>query len=88
MNTTDYWIPHETEGWAKYTGTDPPPDTAVRGEPEIAPVIAHGNLAKLRHLNEATILTALRQRYQQSQIYTFTDTVLLAINPYQSLPLY
>jgi len=38
------------------------------------------------HLDDANILDNLRKRYQKDEIYTFTANVLLAVNPYKSLP--
>ena len=39
-------------------------------------------------LNEGTLLHNLRRRYMQDKIYTFTANILLALNPYHSLPIY
>mmetsp|Transcript_1678 Transcript_1678/g.5033 ORF Transcript_1678/g.5033 Transcript_1678/m.5033 type:complete len:1255 (+) Transcript_1678:46-3810(+) len=40
----------------------------------------------LEHMNEATILDNLHLRHQQDYIYTYTASVLLAVNPYKELP--
>eukprot|EP00929_Paragymnodinium_shiwhaense_P105644 TRINITY_DN7068_c0_g5_i1.p1 TRINITY_DN7068_c0_g5~~TRINITY_DN7068_c0_g5_i1.p1 ORF type:complete len:1270 (+),score=398.91 TRINITY_DN7068_c0_g5_i1:76-3885(+) len=37
----------------------------------------------LVHMNDASILENLQLRYQQDDIYTYTASVLLAVNPYQ-----
>ena len=39
-------------------------------------------------LNEGTLLHNLRRRYMQDKIYTFTANILLALNPYHTLPIY
>ncbi|EGG24237.1 myosin-5b [Cavenderia fasciculata] len=46
------------------------------------------DLAGLSHLHEAAILHNLHHRYNLDQIYTYIGKILIAINPYQSLPLY
>ena len=43
---------------------------------------------QLVELTHASVLSNLRRRYLQNEIYTFTGTILLAINPYASLPIY
>ena len=42
----------------------------------------------LIHLSEATLLANVRSRYAAQDIYTFTGTILLALNPFKSLPIY
>lgn len=39
-------------------------------------------------LNEGTLLHNLRRRYMQDKIYTYTANILLALNPYHTLPIY
>merc|ERR1740121_2820940 len=39
----------------------------------------------LVHLNDATILDNLRRRLAQDKIYTYTASVLLAVNPYKDI---
>ena len=46
------------------------------------------NLSELIDLNEANCLEALRQRYKHDCIYTYSSNVLIAINPYQNIPIY
>ena len=43
---------------------------------------------QLIHLSESTILANLRQRFGRDEIYTFTGSMLTAMNPFQELPLY
>eukprot|EP01132_Coremiostelium_polycephalum_P002883 gene2883-3584_t len=46
------------------------------------------DLSSLSHLHEAAILHNLHHRYNLNQIYTYIGKILIAINPYTSLPLY
>ena len=46
------------------------------------------DLTKLSYMHEAAILHTLHVRYMISQIYTYTGPILIAVNPYQRLPLY
>jgi len=40
----------------------------------------------LVHMNDASILQNLEARYGQDRIYTYTASVLLAVNPYKHIP--
>jgi len=40
----------------------------------------------LVHLNDATILENLEARHKVDEIYTYTASVLLAVNPYKTIP--
>lgn len=46
------------------------------------------DLITLPHLHEPAILHALADRFFRGKIYTWTGPVLLAVNPFQRLPLY
>ncbi|KAI9438540.1 myosin II heavy chain [Lactarius indigo] len=46
------------------------------------------DIADLTFLNEASVVHNLRLRYGSGAIYTYSGLFLVAINPYQSLPLY
>ncbi|KAM9985090.1 hypothetical protein ACTFIY_009513 [Dictyostelium cf. discoideum] len=46
------------------------------------------DLSFLSHLHEPAILHNLHHRYNLNQIYTYIGKILIAINPYTSLPLY
>ncbi|KAJ7678476.1 P-loop containing nucleoside triphosphate hydrolase protein [Mycena rosella] len=46
------------------------------------------DLATLSHLNEPSILHAVQTRYAQRKIYTYSGIVLLAVNPFEPVPMY
>lgn len=46
------------------------------------------DLIGLTHLHEPAILHALRLRYDEDVIYTSTGPILIAINPFKTMPLY
>ncbi|KAF2078544.1 hypothetical protein CYY_000168 [Polysphondylium violaceum] len=46
------------------------------------------DLSSLSHLHEAAILHNLHHRYNYNQIYTYIGKILIAINPYTSLPIF
>ncbi|KAH8096877.1 nonmuscle myosin heavy chain b [Cristinia sonorae] len=46
------------------------------------------DIADLTYLNEASVVHNLRLRYGSGAIYTYSGLFLVAVNPYQSLPLY
>ena len=43
------------------------------------------NLSQLKSLNQDTLVSTLRQRYELNKIYTYCGQVLLAVNPYKKL---
>ncbi|NXP04303.1 MYO16 protein, partial [Thinocorus orbignyianus] len=47
-----------------------------------------GDLALLSELDEASLLGGLRERFLRQQIYTDIGDILVAVNPFQPLPLY
>ena len=46
------------------------------------------NLISLPYLHEPAILYCLQQRYSNSDIYTYTGPILIAMNPFKKVPLY
>eukprot|EP00039_Didymoeca_costata_P021881 m.3158 g.3158 ORF g.3158 m.3158 type:complete len:1082 (-) comp2700_c0_seq1:73-3318(-) len=46
------------------------------------------DLAKIGQLDENTILTTLQKRYAEGNIYTYVGDIILAVNPFEQLPLY
>jgi myosin protein heavy chain len=45
-------------------------------------------MAELTHLNEASVVHNLHQRYQADLIYTYSGLFLVTVNPYCPLPIY
>ena len=43
---------------------------------------------QLTELTDQTVLRNIERRYLENDIYTFTGSILLAINPYERLPIY
>ncbi|KAK0306363.1 class II myosin [Friedmanniomyces endolithicus] len=46
------------------------------------------DMAELTHLNEASVVHNLQQRYQADLIYTYSGLFLVTVNPYAPLPIY
>ena len=42
----------------------------------------------LIHLNEPCVLSNSRVRFEANEIYTYTGKILVALNPFSSLPIY
>ncbi|KAK4482322.1 hypothetical protein RD792_009475 [Penstemon davidsonii] len=53
---------------------------------EDAPDGGVDDMTKLSYLHEPGVLQNLSRRYQLNEIYTYTGSILIAINPFQRLP--
>ncbi|KAJ1417512.1 P-loop containing nucleoside triphosphate hydrolase [Sesbania bispinosa] len=51
-----------------------------------APADGVDDMTKLAYLHEPGVLNNLETRYKINEIYTYTGNILIAINPFQSLP--
>ena len=50
--------------------------------------VVAADACQLVHISESTILANLRKRFVSDRIYTFTGSILQAVNPFCELPLY
>jgi myosin-5 len=66
-------------------GTDDHNDLKAMNDPADAEV---ENLVNLVNLHEPGILFVLGSRYINGNIYTYTGPILIALNPFKSLPIY
>uniref|UniRef100_A0A7N0SYH6 Uncharacterized protein n=1 Tax=Kalanchoe fedtschenkoi TaxID=63787 RepID=A0A7N0SYH6_KALFE len=51
-----------------------------------APSCGVDDMTKLAYLHEPGVLQNLRSRYDMNEIYTYTGSILIAVNPFQRLP--
>ncbi|KAG6335417.1 hypothetical protein ID866_3664 [Astraeus odoratus] len=98
------WVPDEREGYLAGWINEEDDDAAevimsAIGEIRRVPLYALSkmnppkfdrvdDIADLTYLNEASVVHNLRLRYGSGVIYTYSGLFLVAINPYQNLPLY
>lgn len=94
------WIPDEKEGWIE--GTFESHDKSycvlvngvqkeVQQEPFLKnPPMLEGteDLTSLSYLHEAAVLHNIKVRYSRQCIYTYSGIVLIAMNPFQRVPMY
>ena len=69
----------------------PLPGAAKVAEKALGPGKGHSTVpdnCQLIELTDQTVITNIRRRYEQNDIYTFTGNILLAVNPYERLPIY
>ncbi|KAG1144412.1 hypothetical protein G6F37_004605 [Rhizopus arrhizus] len=66
----------------KQKGANLPP---LRNPPRLENI---EDLTNLSYLNEPSVLNTIRTRYFQRNIYTYSGIVLIAANPFASVPLY
>lgn len=45
-------------------------------------------MIELHSLTESSVLYVLRSRFRSNNIYTFVSSILIAVNPFQNIPLY
>ncbi|KAI4304547.1 hypothetical protein MLD38_040041 [Melastoma candidum] len=51
-----------------------------------APPCGVDDMTKLAYLHEPGVLQNLRSRYDMNEIYTYTGSILIAVNPFRKLP--
>ncbi|XP_017234986.1 myosin-11 isoform X1 [Daucus carota subsp. sativus] len=59
--------------------------SSVYPKDEDAPAAGVDDMTKLSYLHEPGVLQNLAARYQLNEIYTYTGSILIAINPFQKL---
>lgn len=59
---------------------------SVRAQPWVA--LEADNLTSLAELTEENLLKAIEERYRASLIYTAVGDILVAVNPFRTLPMY
>ena len=52
------------------------------------PRLCREDLSKLNSIDAATVMGALKERYNENLVYTRNGAVLIAVNPYQELQIY
>lgn len=53
-----------------------------------AQLVGVDNICTLEEVNEGALLHAVKVRYLKTQVYTRVARILIAVNPFQSLPIY
>jgi myosin heavy subunit len=91
------WVPDAVEGWisAEVLSTAGDKVTVAIGKTKRDVAASDCNLVdkgteedmvKLNYLHEPGVLHNLEQRYSLDDIYTYTGSILIAVNPFQRLP--
>lgn len=82
VGKTKVTVRHDEDGQeADY----PPTKLFIRNPPMMDNV---ADLTQLSYMHEPGLLYVLAERYKGNNIYTFTGTTLIAVNPYARLPMY
>jgi myosin heavy subunit len=89
MTTRGIWINDETlvykEGIIDYNDEN---NTCLIRELDKKVYDDIEDLTKYKYINDASLLEIIHQRYNKNKIYTQSYNILIAINPYNNLPLY
>ncbi|KAG6878458.1 hypothetical protein C0993_006298 [Termitomyces sp. T159_Od127] len=80
------WVPDAREGYLAGWFRRVPFESLFKMNPPKFDRVE--DIADLTFLNEASVVHNLRLRYGSGAIYTYSGLFLVAINPYQNLPLY
>ncbi|KAL9107559.1 MAG: hypothetical protein Q9227_007559 [Pyrenula ochraceoflavens] len=92
---TRAWQPDSAEGWVasevsekQSTVVETTLEALQKGTDALPPLMnptmleASEDLTNLSHLNEPAVLQAIKLRYSQKEIYTYSGIVLIATNPF------
>ena len=79
---------NRTLSWQDYTDPNPVDNflTAFLKQPTSNK--EYSDLCNLPDLNERTLLENIKSRYQNSYIYTYVGSILIAVNPFKFFPIY
>lgn len=64
------------------------PKTGAAGKIDFGPQIGYEDMTKMEDMTLDGVLDNLKERYERNLIYTYTSTILVAINPYQRFDIY
>ncbi|KAK7032835.1 myosin motor domain-containing protein [Favolaschia claudopus] len=103
LDSNDGWVPGEVISCTRGSGDslvlvlkdENGQERTITGSGSALPLLRNppllesaDDLATLSHLNEPSVLFAVQSRYAQRKIYTYSGIVLLAVNPFEPVPLY
>ncbi len=98
-----YWMPHPERAWVPAALRDAAGDAlSLEWEGERATVRAqdtarvvrstvtrvYADLSNMEDFSEGSILWQIRERFLKDLIYTYVSNIVVAVNPYQRLPIY